>query len=384
MFYGGGSAGERDFLRDAYQQGISAADLLDGSHLADIYVGQKDTASAGAKNVVSPSTVDDGADMAIVFGGSTGNPHHIGVVGLPTISGGYNNDVIQGIASTIAGGAHHIANAPGGHVAIGGGSTHEANGDYGHVGGGLQNKSEGYYSHIGGGGLNTSGDAANRAGKTHQTVAGGFSNEAKGHRATVGGGNNNTASGQESTVGGGKDNLVSTAATGGVVAGGDSNQVSAVYGGVPGGFGAVAELYGQQAHAAGVFAAGGDAQTSVLVARRSTTDATPAELFLDGIDDRLVLAADATWAFTITVVARRTDADGESAAYKFEGCIDNNAGTVALVGAVTKTVLAEDTAAWDCNVTADDVNNALVITGTAEAAKTVRWVARVELTQVAG
>jgi hypothetical protein len=85
------------------------------------------------------------------------------------------------------------------------------------------------------------------------------------------------------------------------------------------------------------------------------------------------------------VVARRTDADNESAAYKFEGCIDRNTGTsAALVGSVTKTVIAEDTAAWDCDVTADSTNSALIITVTGEAAKTIRWVARIDLTEVTG
>ena len=44
---------------------------------------------------------------------------------------------------------------------------------------------------------------------------------------------------------------------------------------------------------------------------------------------------DTTWAFDILIVARRTDADNESAAYEIKGCIDNNAGAVALVSAVT-------------------------------------------------
>ena len=84
------------------------------------------------------------------------------------------------------------------------------------------------------------------------------------------------------------------------------------------------------------------------------------------------------------VVARRVDADNESAAYEFVGCIDNNAGTTALVGSVTTTVVAEDTVGWDCAVTADNTNDALIITVTGEANKTIRWGARIELTEVTG
>lgn len=88
--------------------------------------------------------------------------------------------------------------------------------------------------------------------------------------------------------------------------------------------------------------------------------------------------------FDITNAARRTDADNESAAYKLEGCIDRNGATTALVGSVTKTVIAEDDADWDVTAEADDTNEALVIKVTGEAGKTIRWVARIELTEVNG
>lgn len=59
--------------------------------------------------------------------------------------------------------------------------------------------------------------------------------------------------------------------------------------------------------------------------------------------------------------------------------MDRNAAT-ALVGTVTKTVLARDSASWDANVAVG--SGALHITVTGEAAKTIRWVATVELTCV--
>ena len=84
--------------------------------------------------------------------------------------------------------------------------------------------------------------------------------------------------------------------------------------------------------------------------------------------------------------ARRTDADNESAGYKFEGVIDRNtnAASTALVGAVTKTVLAEDTVAWDCDVTADTTNGALSITVTGEAAKSIKWTGFVTIAESNG
>jgi len=145
-------------------------------------------------------------------------------------------------------------------------------------------------------------------------------------------------------------------------------------------------LYSARTHAAGRFAASGDAQIIELVARRSTTNATPAELFLDGSSLQCVLQNDSTYFFSIEVAARRTDADGESAAYKLEGCIDRNANaaSTALVGTVLKTVLAEDNTAWDVSATADTTNGALALTVTGEAAKTIYWVSYIKLVKVTG
>jgi hypothetical protein len=97
------------------------------------------------------------------------------------------------------------------------------------------------------------------------------------------------------------------------------------------------------------------------------------------------MLVDSTWVFVVLLVARRTDANGESAAYEFKGCMDRDStGTAGLVGAVTKTVIAEDTAAWDADVDVDAANFSLRLRVTGEAAKTIRWVARVTTVEVIG
>ena len=116
----------------------------------------------------------------------------------------------------------------------------------------------------------------------------------------------------------------------------------------------------------------------------TTTDATPTELFLDGAAVRLSVPNDTTMFFEIFVAARRTDVDNESAGYVFRGVIDNNAGTTALVGAVSAVYTNEDTGAWAVAVTADNVNDALVITVTGEVAKTIDWKAIAMIVEVTG
>jgi hypothetical protein len=300
-----------------------------------------------------------------------------------TISGGYDNTNNQ-LAGTIAGGAHHLLDdaAGGTHGTILGGST--------------QKILAGQYCTIAGGRLNTinSGD--------NSTIAGGYTHSIDAANGTIGGGFTNTISslGQQGTIAGGQSNTVSAAVA--TVGGGRDNIASGDYSTVPGGrtntaaghyslaigreskTGTGANGQGQLAHAAGMFAAAGDAQVSHWVLRKTTTDATVGDMFTDGSAARPQVADDTTWMVKALVVARRTDADNESAAYELTACFDKNtAGSLTIVGAVTKTVVAEDTAAWDATIVAGSAT-ALAVRVTGEAAKTIRWVAYVTTVEVSG
>ncbi len=89
-------------------------------------------------------------------------------------------------------------------------------------------------------------------------------------------------------------------------------------------------------------------------------------------------------AFRIMVVAASDD-NTEGAAYEFKGLIkkDATSASTALIGSVTKTVIAESVSAWDANVSADTSNGALKITVTGAAETMIRWVAYVEMVEVA-
>lgn len=125
---------------------------------------------------------------------------------------------------------------------------------------------------------------------------------------------------------------------------------------------------------------------TIVVATTST--ATPTVLTTDNSApnavNQLILENDSTYTFSILVTARRLDADDESAGYKFEGVIDRNATalSVAFVGTPIKTVLAEDSAAWDCNISADTTYGALSITVTGEASKTIKWAAVINTAEI--
>jgi hypothetical protein len=120
-----------------------------------------------------------------------------------------------------------------------------------------------------------------------------------------------------------------------------------------------------------------------VYASGSTTDGTQTTLQFNVWNNVAGLAVpnDTTWMFTSYIVARRTDADNESAAYWLQGAIDNNAGAVALVGAVQVTAI-EDTVAW--NTTAVALGGRLLLRVTGEAAKTIYWNAVTHIVQVSG
>lgn len=150
-------------------------------------------------------------------------------------------------------------------------------------------------------------------------------------------------------------------------------------------------LYGAFAYSTGaVFNTFGDSQTVLYIAKATTSTNTPEVMTFDGqvatTVNQVILPNNSTYFFSIHLVARRSDADNESAAYKIEGCIDRNANaaSTALVGTPVKTILSEDSTAWDVSVSADTTNGGLAITVTGENSKTIYWVAKIDTVQVIG
>ena len=344
-------------------RGVSAVDLQSSRALAaQVASGSCSVISGGYDNMAS-------TNFSVVAGGwNNSSTSSTGAV----VGGGYLN-LSTGKRSTVAGGQSNTASNN--YATVSGGKDNTAQTGYATIGGGALNYAPASYATIGGG-------TANTTSGTYSAVGGGCGNVSSEFWGTIAGGRDNRSSANYSIVGGGGSNTAS--ATYSVVGGGRFNVASGSYSFVGGGNYGVANKFGQQAHASGKIATTGDAQTSQLVARNQTTDATVTELFLDGVDDRLAIATDTVWVFEATIVARRTDADNEGAGYKISGVIDNNAGTTALIGAISKTTFGEDTAAWDVTAEADDTNDALVIKVTGENAKTINWVAFVRTTEVTG
>ena len=291
------------------------------------------------------------------------------------ITGGYDN-VASGLMSVISG-AHNYTKKESTHGTIGGGSVNKIDsGDYNTITGGTANTID-----------TPSGSACTISGRdniisgniSRSTIAGGGSNQITGSQSTILGGLSNTVSSTRGSICGGASNTVS--GTGATVVGGESNYSEGDYS-IALGVQAKARLQGQKAHSAGRFSSIGDAQGSTYILRRQTTTNAGFQLRVDGGAGYLTIPDDTTWAFSGLIVARRSDSDNESAGYKIEGCIDHNAGTVALVGTPIITILGEDITAWNVTITADNSNKVLAINVFGENSKTIRWVCKLDVAEV--
>lgn len=198
---------------------------------------------------------------------------------------------------------------------------------------------------------------------------------ASGAHSTILGGQDNTASGAHSSVVGGQANVSSgshaTTAGRGNTASGSMTVAT--------GYESSASLYGQRAHAVGKFSTLGDCQEETFLARATTTNATPTEVYLDGSSERLTLPDNCSVSVVAYVLGRSST--GDTGHYKFEFTAKRavGAGTTALVGASTKTVIAEDNAAWDCLVEPDSFNGNIGMLVTGVAATNIHWIIRLQI-----
>jgi hypothetical protein len=293
--------------------------------------------------------------------GSTGSPN-------------YNSVVIAG-ASNNAGGVRAI---------VAGGSTNTASGINSSVLGGLNNSAGASHTSVVGG-------SGNSALSTASIVLGGATNSTGSSNAAVVGGQNNGANGTNSVIAGGSFSSVSGSSA--AVFAGDTNTSSSncavVLGGAYGSTRSIIGSFVTPASITPVSGAGGAQQLATLLLGRETTNATATRLASNnsagGTTNQVILPNNSAYTFQGTVIAARTAA-GDTSSWKFEGAIKRgaSAASTTLVAAVTPTVIAQDVGAvtWVLAITADTTNGGIAVTVTGAAATTIRWVCKIETTEV--
>lgn len=392
--------------------------------------GTTDTTTINVRRGSPANSIAAGDANTISGGGNTASPNLLtGTQDYRTISGGYDNVIQACVTSTITGGSHNRVNTPADHATISGSLNIINSGIDCTIGGGSG------HTINGGNGVTIAGGSSHvvDAASNNATIAGGSTNTVKSRWATIGGGINNTAKGDQSVVAGGNGNYArdgavigggyqnlagsvsfmcdSAVIAGGYqhslgqtanaqyssIGGGFQNTINVNYSTIPGGIGNVvsgifgtawgqrakAYNYGQTAWTSGMFATAGDCQASSMVARRTTTTATQADLLLDGGGPVIAMPLNTVWGFRILVAAGRTDGTPGSdyCSFEFAGMavVGATAGTIALQG-LSKVINYRTDATMDCTVQVFSGFLRVLVTGAA--GKTMRWVSRIELVEV--
>lgn len=244
-----------------------------------------------------------------------------------------------------------------------------ASGDYSFLGGGYDNKASAFYSAVAGG-------QGNFATGNSSFVGGGIDNQANNISSVVAGGRLNVASGDYSAVGGGREHIANSA-------------FSLVSGGA---YGSTRGVIGYHAFPACngpiVPVPGGLSQAGLLVLGAETTDATPTVIRSNtsaaSTTNQLILPNNSAYYFKGSVIANVTGA-GDTKSWTFDGQIKRgaNAAATTLTGSTVSSPYADAGAStWAAALTADTTNGGLAVTVTGQAGTTIRWVCKLETTEV--
>lgn len=299
-----------------------------------------------------------------------------------TIGGGQSNTA-SGQYSTVAGGEN--STAAGSQSAICGGSSNFTNATQAAICGGLSNTASSNYSFVGGGQSNTAQTG------THATVCGGNGSTASGSYSFVGAGASHTVSGSTATVCGGNTNTASGEAS--TVCGGRQNTANSAHSFIGGGRrGTARSIAGYQVFPAcdvPIADAVGVSQSALLLLGRQTTDATATVLTSNssaaGTTNQVILPNNSAYSFSGEVIAGVTGA-GNTARWTIDGAIKRgaNAASTTMVGTATVTMTHNDAGAatWVVAVTADTTNGGIKVEVTGAAATTIRWVCKINTTEM--
>ena len=154
---------------------------------------------------------------------------------------------------------------------------------------------------------------------------------------------------------------------------------------------------GRNAHAEqlGVIAFGGDNALTLATRRRQTLfvnlddnythdDSTWRTIYLNGLSQLLIIPADTVWTFHALISGMTVDA-GKAFAFEAKGILKRAGSTTSMPDAATVTTLSNsDDASFECQVIADDTNEALLIQvrDTDGASDVVDWNASVRISEV--
>jgi hypothetical protein len=115
----------------------------------------------------------------------------------------------------------------------------------------------------------------------------------------------------------------------------------------------------------------------------TTTDANETEIFVDGLlNSRIPVAPDTVCAYSIDIVAKRTDAIGGYAFFQLKSAASNTSSTVSNLGNVYEIIVTRTDPTIAVDARADDSTNSIGIFVTGVAGQTYTWRAVVNTVEV--
>ena len=265
--------------------------------------------------------------------------------------------------------------------------------------GGTDNYATATWSAVIGGNTNTStanytgilGGSNNATNSANTGILAGALNTTNSSYAVVIGGSSNTAGGNSSGIVAGSSNNTSANYTS--ILGGIANAANAEAATVIGGYyGTTRSIAGNTVTPASnspIASAAGVTQSALLLLGVQTTDATATVLRSNTsaatTTNQVILPNNSAYYFKGSITCGVTGG-GNSSMWSFEGGIKRGAsvGTTVLVGTPVVNLIAQNSGAstWVVALTADTTNGGLAVTVTGQASTTIRWVCKVETTEM--
>jgi hypothetical protein len=128
---------------------------------------------------------------------------------------------------------------------------------------------------------------------------------------------------------------------------------------------------------------GSSTYSNSYVITGTTTSSVETEVFVDGIaNSRITVSTNTSIAYTVEILAKRTDVLGDMASIELKSAAINNGGVVSDVGNVYEVVIARTDANILADCRADTTNTSIGIYVTGVAGKTFSWKAVVNTIEI--
>ena len=132
----------------------------------------------------------------------------------------------------------------------------------------------------------------------------------------------------------------------------------------------------------GYFSVAGDAQNAIFLLRGSSTDASETELFLDGTNARFVLEDNTSYFFSCHFIGRAQNGDTVIMHVNGGAKRGNSANSVALLGTPHTHIIQDEIGVGDVQFSVSPSNGSLKFHATGKAGTNVRWLGKVDLSQL--